>query len=97
MNVRGQRRRKKRARSEVREVDEEVDQNWIAAYGGIAKKILKYLEDSEALKVSTRELKEQVLSPDESSVSTVRVPRQARSEQGKKLFQMFRQGASKVR
>ena len=30
--------------------------------------MLKYSEDSEAMKVSTRELKEQVLSPDESTV-----------------------------
>ena len=58
--------------------------------------MLKYLEDSEALKVSTRDLKEQVLSPNESSVSTVRIARQARSEKSKKLFQIFRQGANEV-
>ena len=60
------------------------------------KKMFKYLEDSEDLKVSTRELKEQVLSPDESSVSTVHIARQARSERNKKLFQIFRQGANEV-
>ena len=49
---------------------------------------VKCWEDSQALKVSTRELKEQVLSPDESSVSVVRIARQARSEQGKKLFKI---------
>ena len=48
------------------EVDDEVDQNWTAACELTAKRMLKYLEDSEVLKVSTRELKEQVLSPDES-------------------------------
>ena len=58
--------------------------------------MLKYLEDSEVLKVSTRELKEQVLFPDESSVSFVRIARQARSENSKKLFQIFRQGANEV-
>ena len=47
--------------------------------------MLKYLEDSEALKVSTRELKEQVLSPDELSVNIVRISKQARSEKSKKL------------
>ena len=55
---------------------------------GLQTKMSKYLEDSEVLKVSTRELKEQVLSPDESSVSMVRVARQARSEKSSKLFQM---------
>ena len=48
------------------------------------------------MKVSTRELKEQVLSPDESSVNKVRIARQARSEKSKKLFQIFRQGANEV-
>ena len=47
--------------------------------------MLKYVEDGEVLKVSTRELKEQVLSPDESSVSIVRIARQARVEKSKKL------------
>ena len=59
--------------------------------------MLKYLEDSEALKVSTRELKEQVLSPNESSAGIVRIARQARSEKSKKLFQIFsRQGANEI-
>ena len=51
---------------------------------------------SEVLKVSTRELKEQVLSPDESSVSIVRIARQARSDKSKKLFHIFRRGANEV-
>ena len=67
-----------------------------AAYEWIATKMLKYLEDSEVMKVSTRELKEQVLSPDESSVNEVRIARQARGENSKKLFQIFRQGANEV-
>ena len=58
--------------------------------------MLKCLEDSEALKVSTRELKEQDLFPDESSFSIVRIARQARSEDSKKLLQIFRQGANEV-
>ena len=86
-----------RARRDVQEVYDEVDQNWTGACELIAKKMLKYLEDSEVLKVSTRELlKEQVLSPDESSVSIVRIARQARSEKSKKLLQIFRQGANEV-
>ena len=48
------------ARRNVQEVD---NQNWwTAVYQLIAKEMLKYLEDSEALKLSIRELKEQVLS-----------------------------------
>ena len=88
--------KEERARRDVQEVDDEVDQNWTAACEWIAKRMLKYLEDSEVLKVSTRELKQQVLSPDKSSVSTVRIARQARSEKSEKLFQIFRQGANEV-
>ena len=59
--------------------------------------MLRYLEDSEALKVGTRELKEQVLSPNETSVSMVRIARQSRSEKSEKLFQIFsRQGANEI-
>ena len=50
--------------------------------------MLRYLEVCEASKVSTRELKEQVLTPEESSISIVRVARQARSEKSIKLFQI---------
>ena len=86
------------ARRKVQEVDNEVNQNWTAVDRMIARKMLKYLEDSEALKVSTRELKEQVLSPNEPSVNIVRVARQARSEKKqRKLFQIFsRQGANEI-
>ena len=47
--------------------------------------MLNDLEDSEVMKVSTRELKEQVLFPDESSVKKVRIVRQTRSEKSKKV------------
>ena len=53
-------------------------------------------EDSDVLKVSVRELKEQVLSPDESSVGVVRIARQARSEKGQNIFAIFRQGENEV-
>ena len=39
-----------RSRRDVQEVDDEADQNWTAACEWIAKKMLKYLEDSEVLK-----------------------------------------------
>ena len=75
----------------MQEFDDDVDQNWTAACEWIAKKMLSYSEDSEVLKVGTRELKEHVLSPDESSVRKVHIGRQAKSEKSKKLFQIFRQ------
>ena len=77
---------KERARRDVQEVDDEVGQNWTAAGEWIAKKMLKYLEDSEVLKVSTREVKEQVLSPNEPSVNIERIARQARSENARCCF-----------
>ena len=80
------------ARRNVQEVD-----NWTAVHQLVAKSLLKCSQDSEALKVSTRELQEQVLSPNESSVSMVRIARQARSENSKKMFQIFsRQGANEI-
>ena len=85
-----------KARRDVQEVDDEGDQNWTAACEWTVKKMLKCLEDSKVLKVSTRKLKEHVLSPNESSVSIVRIARQVRSEKSKKLFQIFRQGANEV-
>ena len=45
-----------RARRNVQEADDEVDYKWTAACEGIAKNVLKYLEDSEIMEVSTREL-----------------------------------------
>ena len=85
-----------RAREDVQEVDDKVDQKWTAACQWRSKKMLKHLEVSEVWKVSTTELKEQVLSPDESSVNTVRIARQVRSQKYKRLFQMFRKGANEV-
>ena len=73
------------ARRNVQEVDNDVNQNWTAVYQTIAKIMLKYLEDSEALKVSTRELEEHVLSPNEPSVDI------ARSEESKKAVPDFQQ------
>ena len=66
----------------MQEVDDEDDHYWTEACEGIAKRMLKYLEDSGVTKVSTRELKEQVLSPSESSANIVRIARQTRN--GKK-------------
>ena len=58
--------------------------------------MLSYLDNNEASKISTQELKEQVLSPNEPSVNMERIVRQARSEKHKKLFQIFsRKGAKR--
>ena len=82
------------SRRKAQEVDYEVNQNWTP--NGY-KKNVSYLDESEALKASTKELKEQVLSPNESNVSIVRSARQARSAKRKKLFQIFsRQGANEI-
>ena len=39
-----------KARRKVQEVAIEINQNWTAVYQLIAKRMLKYLEDSEASK-----------------------------------------------
>ena len=48
---------------------------WNEACEGIARRMLGILEDSEAAKVSIRELEEQVLSPNESRINIVRIAR----------------------
>ena len=56
------------------------------------KKNIELLDKSEASKVSTKELKEQVPSPNEPNVNFDRIAMQA-----KKLFQIFiRQGANET-
>ena len=69
---------------------------WTEACEGIAKKLLEFLEDSEITKVSTRELEEQVLSPNEPRINVVRIARPARTEMKEKLFQIFRQREGEV-
>ena len=58
--------------------------------------MLKYLEDSEITKVSTRELEELVLSPNEPRINVVRIAGLARNEKKEKLFQIFRQREGEV-
>ena len=85
-----------RGGKEGQELEDDDSQGWIAAFESAAKRMLRYLEDSETLKGSTRELKEQVLSPEEPGDSIFQIAIQARNEIGKKLFQIVRQGASEV-
>ena len=83
------------ARESQRSVKNDYDKGdlcWTEACEGIAKRMSKYLEDSEITKVSTRELEEQVMSPNEPRSSVVRIARQSRNEKQEKLFQVLRQG-----
>ena len=55
------------------------------------------LENSDVAKVSIGELEGQVLSPNEASVSMVRIARQARRMmESKRLFRIFRHGENEV-
>ena len=55
-------------RRNAQEADDEDDPCWIEACEGIAKKLLKCLEDSEVTKVSARELKEQTYRCSEKAI-----------------------------
>ena len=79
-----------KTRRNVQDADDEDDHCWTEACEGIAKRMSKYSVDREVTKVNTRELKEQILSPSESSVKIVRIARQARKRKSKMLFQNLR-------
>ena len=72
------------------------DMCWTEACERLATRMLKYLQDSESTKVSTRELEEQVLSPNEPRINTVRIARQAGNEKRESLSQIFRHGENEV-
>ena len=57
--------------------------------------MLSFLDNSEALKVSTKELKEQILSPNEPSVHKERIARQTRSEKTQEIVPDLQQTKSK--
>ena len=57
---------------------------------------LRYLEDSEDLKVSVTELQEQLGISEEAGISIKHVAQQARNENGQKMFEIFRQGEEDV-
>ena len=70
---------------------------WFAACEDVAKRMLKYYpEDSADLKVSLRELKEQVESLEEADISFRQIAKQARNERVQKLFQIFGQEEKEV-
>ena len=84
-----------RSQRSVQDDNDKGDLCWTEASEGIARRMVKFLEDSEAAKVSIRELEEQILPPNESRINVVRIARQARNEEGK-MIQIFRQGESEV-
>ena len=79
-SVLGSQQMEEEPRRKAQDVECGVHQSCVAFYQSIAIRIFSYLDNSEALKVSTNELKEQVLSPNEPSVTMERIVRQARSE-----------------
>ena len=81
--------------SEEKDCDQ-GDLCWTEAREVIARGMLKCLENSEIVKVSMRELEDQVLSPNEPRINVVRIARQARNEMKEKLFQIFRQREGEV-
>ena len=84
-----------RSQRSVQDDNDRGDICWTEACEGIARRMLKYLEDSEVTKVSTRELEEQVLSPHESRINSVRIARQARNEKRKSCFRFSEEEKSK--
>ena len=66
------------------------------AFEATAVSILRYLEESEDLKVSVTELQEQLGMSDEAGVSIKQFAQQARNENGQNMFDTFRQGEEEV-
>ena len=59
--------------------------------------MLSYLDNSEALKVDSKELEDQVPAPNEPRVDIDHIAVQARGEQHQRLSQIFtRQGAKEI-
>ena len=66
------------------------------AFEETAKRMLRYLEDSEDLTVGVTQLQEQVEISEEAGVSIRQIAQQARNENGRKIFEIFRQGEEEV-
>ena len=69
---------------------------WCDAFEDVARRMQKYLENSEELKVSSSELKEQPETLEEAGFSIVQIAQQARNERGQRLFETFRQGENEL-
>ena len=66
------------------------------AFEDASKRMLRYLEDSEDLKVIISELKGQLDTPEEEGFSIMQIAQQARNDKGQKIFETFRQGAGEL-
>ena len=66
------------------------------AFEEAAKRMLRYLEDSEDLKVGVTEFQAQLGIPEEAGVCTRQLAQQAINENGHKIFEIFRQGDEEV-
>ena len=66
------------------------------AFEDTAKDILRYLKDNGDLKVSVTELQEKLGISKEAGVSIKQVAQQARNENGRKIFEIFRRGEEDV-
>ena len=66
------------------------------AFEDASKRMLRYLEDSEDLKVIISELKGQLDTPEEEGFSIMQIAQQARNDKGQKIFETFRQGADEL-
>ena len=69
---------------------------WTEAGERLARRMLKYLEDSKSTKVGMRELEEQVLFPFESGSDMAHIARRVKNEKRQKLFQIPRQGEDEI-
>ena len=67
-----------KAWKESRGIEEEYKRKRHAAFEDAARRMLKFLEDTEDLKVGFSELKEQLETPEETGISIMQI-----SEQGK--------------
>ena len=81
---------------EIQRSSVEDKRKWRVASKDAAKRMLKYSENSEDLKVGLCELKEQLETPQEAGISIMQIAKQARNERGQKLFQIFRQEEKEV-
>ena len=80
-----------KAWKESQGLEEEDKRKWCTAYENATRKMLKYLEENEDVKVGLSELKEQLETSEESGILIIQIAKQAWNERGHKLFQIFRQ------
>ena len=59
------------------------------AFENLAKEMLRYLDNSDGVKVGITELQERLEVPVQMGISIQQVAQQARSENGQKMFEVF--------